>query len=66
MKPIAAIIIALLTRDEVIAKYERHLHDGGLIHNVHELRDGDLACCEPGTRTSARRCHCRRWRLVDE
>jgi hypothetical protein len=26
------------TREEVIAKYERHLHDSGLIDAVHELR----------------------------
>jgi hypothetical protein len=26
------------TREEVIAKYERHLHDSGLIDAMHELR----------------------------
>jgi hypothetical protein len=36
------------TREEVIAKYERHLHDTGLIYAVHELRDRDLVCwCAP-------------------
>src|SRR5262245_50114450 len=35
-------------RDEVIAKYERHLHDSGLIQQVQELRGCDLACwCAP-------------------
>jgi hypothetical protein len=36
------------TREEVIAKYERHLHDSGLIYAVHELRGRDLVCwCAP-------------------
>jgi hypothetical protein len=36
------------TREEVIAKYERHLHDSGLIKNMHELRGKDLVCwCKP-------------------
>jgi hypothetical protein len=35
-------------RDEVITRYERHLHDSGLINDVHELRGRDLACwCAP-------------------
>ena len=36
------------TREEVIARYERHLHDSGLIAAVHELRGLDLVCwCAP-------------------
>jgi hypothetical protein len=36
------------TREEVIAKYERHLHDSGLIDAVRELRGRDLVCwCAP-------------------
>jgi hypothetical protein len=36
------------TREEVIAKYQRHLHDSGLIYAVHELRGRDLVCwCAP-------------------
>lgn len=36
------------TREEVIAKYEGHLHDSDLINEIHELRDKDLACwCAP-------------------
>jgi hypothetical protein len=36
------------TREEVIAKYERWLHETGLIHDVHELRGKDLVCwCAP-------------------
>jgi hypothetical protein len=36
------------TREEVIAKYECHLHDSGLIDAVHELRGRDLVCwCAP-------------------
>jgi hypothetical protein len=32
------------TREEVIARYERHLHDSGLIDAVRELRGRDLVC----------------------
>jgi Domain of unknown function (DUF4326) len=33
---------------EIIAKYERHLYDSGLINDIHELRGKDLACwCAP-------------------
>jgi hypothetical protein len=36
------------TRDEVIAKYERYLHESGLINDIHELRWKYLACwCKP-------------------
>jgi hypothetical protein len=36
------------TREEVVTKYERHLHDSGLIDGVHELRGLDLVCrCAP-------------------
>jgi hypothetical protein len=36
------------TPEEVLAKYERHLHDSGLINEIHELRGRDLACwCAP-------------------
>jgi Domain of unknown function (DUF4326) len=36
------------TRSEVIAKYEQHLVDSGLIDHVHELRGRDLVCwCAP-------------------
>jgi hypothetical protein len=36
------------TREEVIAKFERHLHDSGLIDDIHELRGKDLVCwCAP-------------------
>jgi hypothetical protein len=36
------------TREEVIAKYERHLLDSGLIHDAHELAGKDIACwCAP-------------------
>jgi len=36
------------TREEVIAKYERHLCDSGLINQTHELRGRDLVCwCAP-------------------
>jgi hypothetical protein len=35
-------------REASIRKYERHLYDSGLIHDVHELRGRDLACwCAP-------------------
>ena len=40
------------SREEVIDKYERHLHDSVLIDAVHELRGRDLVCwCAP------ERCH---------
>jgi hypothetical protein len=32
------------TREEVIAKYEHHLYDSGLIYAVDELRGRDLVC----------------------
>ena len=32
------------TREEVIARYERHLYDSGLINQIHELRGRDLVC----------------------
>ena len=33
---------------QVIAKYERHLYDSGLVKDVHELRGRDLVCwCAP-------------------
>ncbi len=36
------------TREEVIAKYEQHLHASGLINDIHELRGKDLVCwCSP-------------------
>jgi hypothetical protein len=36
------------TREEVIARYERHLDDSGLIDAVRELRGRDLVCwCAP-------------------
>ena len=36
------------TREEVITRFERHLHESGLIHDIHELHDRDLACwCWP-------------------
>jgi hypothetical protein len=35
-------------RKEAIDQYERHLHDSGLIDDVHELRGRDLVCwCAP-------------------
>ena len=34
------------TCKKVIARYERHLHDSGLIFAVHELRGRDLVCCD--------------------
>jgi hypothetical protein len=35
-------------RAEVLARYERHLHDSGLVNDLHELRGRDLACwCKP-------------------
>jgi len=35
-------------RKEAIARYERHLHESGLIRDVHELRGKDLVCwCAP-------------------
>jgi hypothetical protein len=35
-------------REQVIAKYEQHLADSGLIYDLHELRSRDLACwCAP-------------------
>ena len=36
------------TLEQVLAKYERHLHDSGLIADIQELRGRDLACwCAP-------------------
>jgi len=36
------------TREEVIAKFDRHLYDSGLISQIHELRGRDLVCwCAP-------------------
>jgi hypothetical protein len=35
-------------RAQVIAKYERHLYDSGLVKDVDELRGRDLVCwCAP-------------------
>ena len=37
------------TPEENLARYEQHLHDSGLINDIHELRGRDLACwCAPG------------------
>jgi hypothetical protein len=36
------------TREEVIVKFERYLHESGLINDIHELRWKYLACwCKP-------------------
>ena len=36
------------SRAEVLVRYERHLHDSGLIAQIHELRGYDLVCwCAP-------------------
>jgi hypothetical protein len=40
------------TREEVIAKFERHLHESSLINDIHELQGKKLVCwCAP------KRCH---------
>ena len=42
--------------DEVLAKYERHLHESGLINDIGELRGRDLACCASRNRVTAMCC----------
>ena len=43
-------------RAQVIAKYERHRYDSGLVKDVHELRGRDLVCGAPQNLVTATCC----------